>query len=107
VLLLGRVGEDPSCRDLERRSSGSLQGFAESLLRRVPFNLLEAQVGGQCCPAFNKSVMAPPLQQPSACSDHWPTLSACERGFAQHDGALSQHATGAVTTVPGAYGVPP
>lgn len=43
--LLGCVGEDPSCRDLERRSSGSLQGFAESLLRRVPFNLLEAQVG--------------------------------------------------------------
>lgn len=35
---------DPSCRHLEQRSSGSLQGFAEILLRRVPFSLLEAQV---------------------------------------------------------------
>jgi hypothetical protein len=36
---------DPSSRHLEQRSSGSLQGFAEILLRRVPFSLLEQQVG--------------------------------------------------------------
>lgn len=41
-----RTAGDASRRYLDGRSSGSLQGFAEILLRRVPFNLLEAQVGG-------------------------------------------------------------
>lgn len=37
-------GVSSSHEHVEHRSSGSLQGFAEVLLRRVPFTLLEAQV---------------------------------------------------------------
>jgi hypothetical protein len=41
----------------EARSSGSLQVFAEILLRRVPFNLLEAQVGGGYCCASTPALI--------------------------------------------------
>ncbi len=51
-------GGSPGCAHPEQRTSGALQGFAEVLLRRVPFSLLESQVmhhglGAVACHAYH------------------------------------------------------